>query len=326
MGQAQADLSGDRPGPIHRTVPALGGAGSRALGAGRLRDRGRRHARQRQVAGLSRSAPAAREPGLLRADRMGRHAALVERQGRAARHFLSRHQPVEGRRAAAAAPRCDLPVGGALGSLPRRQPSRRHLQQLLHHRLVAAAGAVEPARQRQDALLRPGHRRTLDRAGAERGDARRQSRGSPRQPPAPQAQRPVAPVAHAAHGQGEGAAAVRRQLGRARRAPARQRLGLRRGRLEAEVAVDAHRHALRELLSARIRRHAETVLRSLSEGHRQRLGPGAAGPHRGARRARQGDRAQGERVAARQDAMDEVPSRRGEQGPRPATRPRPSSA
>ena len=81
--------------------------------------RGGRHARQRQVAGLSRPAPAAREPGLLRADRMGRRAAVVERQGRAARHLLSRHQPVEGRRAAAAAPRRDLSVGGPLGPLPR---------------------------------------------------------------------------------------------------------------------------------------------------------------------------------------------------------------
>ena len=60
----------------------------------RLRLRARRFARLRLLARLDRSFLAARDQGLLRLHRMGRRAALVERQGRPQRHFLLRHQPV----------------------------------------------------------------------------------------------------------------------------------------------------------------------------------------------------------------------------------------
>ncbi len=46
----------------------------------------------------------------------------------------------------AAAPGGHLSVGRLLGSLSRRQPPRRHSQQRVHHRLVAAPGPVQSAR------------------------------------------------------------------------------------------------------------------------------------------------------------------------------------
>ena len=56
---------------------------------------------------------------ILRRHRMGGHAALVERQSRLARRFLSCDQAVAGRGAAAAASRGDDPVGGNVRPLPR---------------------------------------------------------------------------------------------------------------------------------------------------------------------------------------------------------------
>ena len=68
------------------------------VGAGRLRLRAGRFARRRPLAGLSRSEVAARDQGPLRLHRMGRRAAVVERQGRPERHLLLRHEPVVRRR------------------------------------------------------------------------------------------------------------------------------------------------------------------------------------------------------------------------------------
>ena len=70
--------------------------------------------------------------------RMGRRAAVVERQGRAQRHLLLRREPVAVRGAAAQAPRRDLPVGRRRRLLPRHGASRRHFLQRLHQGLVGA--------------------------------------------------------------------------------------------------------------------------------------------------------------------------------------------
>ena len=53
-------------------------------------------------------------------------AALVERQGRAQRHFLLRHEPVARRVAAAAAPGGDVRLGGRRRLVSRHDASRRH--------------------------------------------------------------------------------------------------------------------------------------------------------------------------------------------------------
>ena len=54
-----------------------------------------------------------------RLHRMGRRAALVERQSRPLRHLLLRHQPMAGREPAAQASRRHLRVGGLRRFLPR---------------------------------------------------------------------------------------------------------------------------------------------------------------------------------------------------------------
>ncbi len=86
----------------------------------------------------------------LRVHRMGRRAAVVQRQGRAERHFVLRHEPVAGREPAAAAPGCDVRLGGLGRLVPRRDPPRRHLQHLLRQ-LVRHAG--------EDRAVRPGYAR-----------------------------------------------------------------------------------------------------------------------------------------------------------------------
>ena len=117
----------------------------------RLCVRARRFARRRLLARLHRSLLAARDQGLLRLHRMGRRAAVVERQGRAERHLLLRHQPVARRLAAAAASRRDVRLGGRGRLVSRHDASRRHPLDLLGQ-LVRHAGedrAVRRGRARQ---------------------------------------------------------------------------------------------------------------------------------------------------------------------------------
>ena len=118
------------------------------------------------LARLHRSFLAARDQGLLRLHRMGRRAAVVERQGRAQRHLLLRHQPVARRLAAAAASRRDVHLGGRRRLVPRHDPSRRHPVDLLGQ-LVRHAG--------QDRAVRRGRARQAQprarRAGVRAGDA-----------------------------------------------------------------------------------------------------------------------------------------------------------
>ena len=79
---------------LQQSLPELGSGRSGEMGAARLCLRARRFPRRRLLAGLHRSFLAARDQGFLRLHRMGRRAAVVERQGRAQRHFLLRHQPM----------------------------------------------------------------------------------------------------------------------------------------------------------------------------------------------------------------------------------------
>ena len=96
------------------------------MGAARLRLRARRLARLRALAGLRRPFLAARDARLLRLHRVGRRAALVQRQGRPERRLLLRHQPVAGRLAAAAASRRDVHLGRRGRLVPRHDAPRRH--------------------------------------------------------------------------------------------------------------------------------------------------------------------------------------------------------
>ena len=66
---------------IVEQIPELGSRRSGEMGAGRLCGRARRFARRRPLARLHRSLFAARDAGLLPVHRMGRRAAVVERQG-----------------------------------------------------------------------------------------------------------------------------------------------------------------------------------------------------------------------------------------------------
>ena len=107
--------------------------------------------RLRLLAGLHRPFLAARDQGLLRLHRMGGRAALVERQGRAQRHFLLRHQPVARGDAAAAASRRHVHLGGRRRLVPRHDPPRRHPLHVLG-KLVRHAGedrAIRRGRARQ---------------------------------------------------------------------------------------------------------------------------------------------------------------------------------
>ena len=114
--------------------------------------------------------------GLLRLHRMGRRAALVERQGRPQRHFLLRHQPVAGGVAAAAASRGHVHLGGRRRLVPRHDAPRRHSLDLLGE-LVRHAGQDRAARRRRARQTQPRARR----AGVRAGDAdRRGTRQEPR--------------------------------------------------------------------------------------------------------------------------------------------------
>ena len=150
---------------LQQPLPELGGGRSGEMGAARLCLRARRFARLRLLAGLHRPFLAARDQGFLRLHRMGRRAALVERQGRAQRHLLLRHQPVARGDAAAAASRRHVHLGGLRRLVPRHDAPRRHPLHVLGE-LVRHAGedrAVRRGRARQ------AHARAR-RAGLRAGD------------------------------------------------------------------------------------------------------------------------------------------------------------
>ena len=110
LGAADQSGAGSAAG-IEQQISELGVDRSGEMGAGRLCLRPRRLARRRPFAGLSRRVVAARDARPLSLHRMGRHAAVEQRQSRHQRHFLLRDEPVDGRRAQAAAPRRAVHLG-----------------------------------------------------------------------------------------------------------------------------------------------------------------------------------------------------------------------
>ena len=147
-----------RPARLLEQVPELGGRRPGEMGPRRLRLRARGFARRRPLAGLHRSLFAARDQGLLRLHRVGGRASLVERQGRAERHLVLRHQPVARRVAPAAASRGDVRVGGRGRLVPRHDPPRRHPLHVLGE-LVRHAGEDRPVRPRRARSAEPRDRR-----------------------------------------------------------------------------------------------------------------------------------------------------------------------
>jgi putative CocE/NonD family hydrolase len=84
---------------------------------------------------------------------MGDGAAMVQRQYRASRHFLFRHQSVVRRQSAPAVIEGDHPVGRLCRSLSRRAFSRRHPEPVhdqLVHRTYAASFARRTSRELAD--------------------------------------------------------------------------------------------------------------------------------------------------------------------------------
>ena len=175
--QRMADKHPDVTAGLEQPLPELGGGRSGEMGAARLCVRARRFARLRRLARLHRPFLAARDQGFPRLHRMGRRAAVVERQGRPQRHLVLRHQPVARRVAAAAAPRRHVHLGRRGRLVPRHDASRRHPLDLLGQ-LVRHAG--------QDRAVRRGRARQAQprarRAGVRAGDAVRRS-SSPRTAP-----------------------------------------------------------------------------------------------------------------------------------------------
>ena len=149
---------------LEQPLPELGGGRSGEMGAARLCLRARRFPRRRLLAGLHRSFLAARDQGLLRLHRMGRRAAVVERQGRAQRHLLLRHQPVARGVAAAAAPRRHVHLGRRRRLVPRHDAPWRHPLHVLG-KLVRHAGQDRAVRRGRARQALAGARRTGVRAG-----------------------------------------------------------------------------------------------------------------------------------------------------------------
>ena len=281
------------------------------MGAARLRLRARRFARRRLLAGQGRSVLAARDQGLLRLHRMGRRAAVVERQDRAQRHLLLRHQPVARGDAAAAASRRDVHLGGLRRLVPRHDASRRHPLHVLGE-LVRHAGEDRAVRRGRARQAQPRARR----AGVRAGDAvaRRSSRSN-RVPFGDDIRaHPLEDDYHrgplADLGEGDDAVPLVRQLGRAAAASARQFRGLLPRRRQGQMAGSARHRALDAFLHRLRPRAAAPLLRPFPARQEERLGQAAAraaagAPHRQVRRAAR------ERMAAQAHAMDQGLSRSG---------------
>ena len=119
----------------------------------------RRQPRRRPLAGRHRHLVAARGAGSGAMRRMGRRAALVERQGRPQRHLLLCREPVAGGGAATQASRRHLYMGGRRRFLPRHGAPRRHLLPRLRAGLVEGAGLYRAERPRKARLQEPHERR-----------------------------------------------------------------------------------------------------------------------------------------------------------------------
>ena len=290
-------------------VRELGSRRSGEMGAGRLCVRPSRLARSGPLARLPLPQQRARDARRPPVRGMGRGAVLVERQGRHERHLLLREQPVARRGVAAAAPRGDLRVGRLVRQLPRRQPPRRHHLHLPQElaRDAGEDGATRPGRARRE---EPRHRRSRLRSGdvfARR--ACEEARGHVGRAARARDGRAVLPRAHGGLVEGERAAALGGELGRAGPAHARKFRRIYGRGVEAEVAGGARRLALGALLHRLRGKAAEALFRSFPQGNRQRLGQAAA---RSAERAPPGRKiraARGERMAAGAHQVDPLSSR-----------------
>ena len=137
---------------LHQQVSELGSGRPGEMGAGRLCLHPRRLARRRALTGHHRHLVIARGAGLGAVRRLGRRAALVERQGGAQRHFLLRREPVAGGGATAEALGCHLHLGRRRRFLPRHGAPRRHLLPRFRRGLVEGAGLYGTERPRHPRL------------------------------------------------------------------------------------------------------------------------------------------------------------------------------
>ena len=268
----------------------MGGGRPREMGAARLRLRARGFTRRGLFAGPGRSVLAARDQGFLRLHRMGRRAAVVERQGRAQRHLLLRLEPVARRDAAAAASRRDVHLGGLRRLVSRHDAPRRHPLHVLGE-LVRHAGEDRAIRRRRARQAQPRARR----AGVRTGDAvgagtRQQPRAVRRRHPRASAGRRLPPRPLADLVEGNDAVPLVRQLGRPAAASARQFRGLLPRCGEEQMAGGARHRALDAFLYRLRPRTAAPLLRPFPARQEERLGQAAAraapgAPHRQIRRA-----------------------------------------
>ena len=249
----------------------------REVGARRLRVRPRRRSRLGTITRLHRTVRSAGHEGSPRLHRMGGGPTVEQRQGRAARHQLLRDHAMVGGGDPAAAPDGDDPVGRRQRLLPRHVLPRRHALPGRRH-VVPADDHHRAARPRRAEL----HQRRDGRARDRSRDAhRRGTRGEPVRlrgsGPGPSAARRLPPRAVRGLRAHHRPLPVGGELGRSGPAPARQRRGLRAGRLGTEVARDPRPGALDRVLHRLRRGSAEAVLRSLPEGRGQRMGHRASG-------------------------------------------------
>ena len=292
------------------------------MGAARLRLRARRFTRRRLLARRHRSFLAARNQRFLRLHRMGRRAALVQRQSRPQRHFLLRHESVARRLAAAAASRRHVRVGRLGRLVPRHDASRRHSLDVLGE-LVRHAGEDRAVRRRRERRPQPRARRIGVRPGdAVRRTARQEPRRFRRQHPAPSDGRSISPRPLAGVGQGDGAAVLGGQLGRPGPASARQFRRLRARGVEAEVARGARHRALDAFLHRLRPRAAARLLRLFPARQEGRLGEAAEGAAANPPPGRKIRRPRRKRMADRAHAVDQILSRSQVDGARrPRSRP-----
>ena len=223
--------------------------------------------------------------GLLRLHRVGRRAAVVERQGRAQRHLLLRHQPVARGVAAAAASRRHVHLGRRRRLVPRHDAPRRHPLHLLGQ-LVRHAGEDRAVRRGRARPAQPRHRRAGLRDGdAVRSGAREEPLRLRRRHPRASARRRLSPGALAGLGRRSRCRCCRRPTGAARACIRAATSRASCARPSKDKWLEAHgiehwTHFYTDYGA----RAAEAVLRPFPEGREERLGQAAAGAAPGAPR------------------------------------------
>ena len=299
-----------RPPRRHRGLlehpPELGGRGPREMGAGRLHLRARGLARRRPFAGLHRPLLPARDQGFRHLHRMGGRAALVQRQGGPHGNLVLRHQPVARGGSPAQVPGSHVRLGGRGGLLPRHEPPGRHP----HHvprELVRHAGEVRAARPGRERPQEPRPRRSgLRPRYPERRRDGEKPLGLRRRHPRASARRRVVSGSLRPLGEDKDALHLGGELGRTGPPPEGQLRGLHAGGVHREMAGSPRLRALDGVLYPLRGEAPEAVLRPLSQGRGHRLDGEPPRHAQGAPRRREIRRAQRERMAPRQNAVDEV--------------------